>query len=70
MKHVNGSVKSIVSAKRVTFAGSSTCFCENVKYLKNIVDISVIACDETIYIMDIVSTNIDKYYTNKCVNKF
>ena len=34
----------------------STCICENSKYLKIIADTSVIACDEIISVMDIVST--------------
>ena len=33
----------------------STCICENSKYLKSIADTSVIACDETISVMNIVS---------------
>ena len=34
----------------------STCICENRKCFKNIADTSVIACDEVISVMDIVST--------------
>ena len=34
----------------------STCICVNRKYLKSITDTSVIACDEIISVMDIVST--------------
>ena len=33
---------------------SSTCICENSKYLKTVADISVIECDEIISVMDIV----------------
>ena len=33
-----------------------TCICENDKYLKSIVDTSVITCDPIICVMDIVST--------------
>ena len=36
----------------------STCVCENDKYLKSIVDDSKIVCDEIIYVMYIVSTNV------------
>ena len=36
----------------------STCICHNDKYLKSIADTAVIARDEFIYVMDIVSTNI------------
>ena len=36
----------------------STCICENGKNLKRIADTSLIACDEVIYAMDIVSTNV------------
>ena len=35
----------------------STCICHNDKYLKSIADTAVIARDEFIYVMDIVSTN-------------
>ena len=35
---------------------ASTCICDNRKYLKSIADTSVIACDESISVMDIVST--------------
>ena len=34
---------------------SSACICENIKYLKSIVDTSVIACDKIISVMGIVS---------------
>ena len=34
----------------------STCTCENRKYLRNIADNSVIACDEIIHVMDILLT--------------
>ena len=36
----------------------STCICENNKYLKNIADTSVIACDEIISAMDMISTKL------------
>ena len=35
----------------------ATCICENSKHLKRVVDDSVIACDEFIYVVDIISTN-------------
>ena len=35
-----------------------TCICDNDKYLKNIADTSVIACDGIIYVIDTVSTKI------------
>ena len=35
----------------------STCICEKSKCLKSIADTSVIACDEIIDVIDIVSTN-------------
>ena len=46
----------------------SACFCEKGKYLKSIPDTSVIACDEIVSVMDIVSTKMTN--SNKCVNKF
>ena len=36
----------------------STCICENDKYLKRIIDDSVIVCDEIINVMDIVLTDV------------
>ena len=39
---------------------ASTCFCENSKYLQSSADISVIACDEIIDTVDIVSTKMTK----------
>ena len=56
MINVNASVKSIVRAKEDYSSNPSTCFCENSKHLRHIVDDSLIACDE-IYVMDVVSTN-------------
>ena len=38
----------------------SACICENSKYLKSIADTLVIACDEFIFVMDIVSTKMTK----------
>ena len=38
----------------------STCIFENSKYLKGNVDTSAIACEEIIYVMDIVSTKMRK----------
>ena len=35
-----------------------TCICDNIKHVKHIVYKSVIACDEIIYVMNIVSTNV------------
>ena len=37
--------------------GSNTCICDNNKYFKSVVDSSVIECDKTIFVMDIISTN-------------
>ena len=56
MKHVNVNVKIIVSAKKIYSWNPYTCICENSKYVKSITDTSVIASDEIIYVMDIVST--------------
>ena len=47
----------------------STCICEKSKYLKNIADTSVIACDEIISVMDIASTKMtNTIATNVSVN--
>ena len=35
----------------------NTCICENSKYLKSIVENSVIICDEIVIVTDSVSTN-------------
>ena len=48
---------------------SSTCICENSKYLKSIADTSVIAGDEIISVMDIVSTKmVNTITTNASIN--
>ena len=36
----------------------STCICDNSKRLQYIIDYSVVVCDETVYVMDTVSTNV------------
>ena len=60
MKHVNVNIKVIVSAKKI-IVGILACICENSKYLKSVADTSVIACDEIIDVMDIVSTKMTNY---------
>ena len=51
----------------------STCICENSKYLKSIADTSVLACDEIISVVDIVSrimtTTIATNVTKNCHSK-
>ena len=49
-------VKIIVYAKKDYSWNPSTCICENSKYLKSIADTSLIACDEIVSFVDIVST--------------
>ena len=49
--------KSMRTCKKYYSWNPSTCICENRWYWKYIVDDSVIACDEIIYFMNIVSTN-------------
>ena len=47
----------------------SACICENDKYLKSIADSSVVACDEIISIMNIVSTKMtDAIAANVSIN--
>ena len=58
IKHVNVNIKNYHKRKKYYCWNSSTCICENSKYSKIIADISVIECDETITVMDIVSTKI------------
>ena len=36
----------------------SSCVCENSRYLKSIVEYSVVVCDEIISVMDSVSANV------------
>ena len=57
MINANASVKAIVQAKKVIVGILAYAFCENSKYLKHIVDDSMIARDEIVYVMNIVSTN-------------
>ena len=59
----------IISAKKDYIWNPSTCVCENRKTLKSIADTSVIACDEVISVMDIVSTKrTNTIATNVSVN--
>ena len=59
MINPNASIKSIVREKKRDYSWKpKTCICENSKYLKHIVDYSVIPFDEIMYVMDVVSTNI------------
>ena len=57
IKHVNVNVKKYLKYIKDCSWNTSTCICEKSKYLKSIADASVIACDEIISVMDIVSTN-------------
>ena len=50
--------KSYPKCKRNYSWNPSTCICENSQYLKSFADTSVIACNETMSVMDIVSTKI------------
>ena len=52
------SVKSIVHAKKNYGWNSSTCICENSRYLKSIVDDSVVVCNEIINVGDSAWTNL------------
>ena len=56
IKHVNVNVKIIISAKRI-IVGILAHVCDS-KYLKRIADTSVITCDETISVINIVSTKV------------
>ena len=47
-------IKVIIYEKDYSW-NTSTCVCENSKYLKSIVHTSVIKCDETLTVMDIGS---------------
>ena len=46
--------KNYRTCKKYYNGNPSACICENSKYLKIIADISVITCDETISVLDIV----------------
>ena len=48
--HVNMSVKSVTRAKKDYSRNLSTCICDDSRYLKSIVDDSIIVCD--INVMD------------------
>ena len=67
MINANASVKSIALAKKDYSWKPSTCICENSKHLKQ-VDDSVITCDEIIYVMDIISTNITNGISTNMTN--
>ena len=55
--------KRIVSAKPGTFA------CETRKYLRSIIDDSVVTCNDTINAADIVSTNVTSDISKNSYNK-
>ena len=56
IKHVNVNVKIIISAKKIIVGILAHVF--DSKYLKRIADTSVITCDETISVINIVSTKV------------
>ena len=68
IQHVDVNVKIIVNAKKIVIWNPSTC--ENGKYLKSIADTSVIACDEIISVMDIVSTKMANTIATNASIKF
>ena len=49
---------------------ASTCICDNRKYLKSIADTSVIACDEIISVMDIISTKMTNIIATNIAKHF
>ena len=53
---VNVNVKIVEHAKKDYSWNTSKCICENIKYLKNMANTSVIMCGEIISVMDIVAT--------------
>ena len=60
VKHIKCDCKckcNTYTCKKVYSWNPSTCICENGKYSKSFVDNSKIKCDEFMYAMDIVSTN-------------
>ena len=59
----------MISAKKDYSSNRSACICENSKYLKSIADTSVIACDELISAIDIVSRKMtNTIATNVSIN--
>ena len=58
MKTIYVSVKIIVHGKKDYSWNSSTCICEDGKYLKSVVGDSQTVCGQIIYVMDIVSKNV------------
>ena len=67
-KDVNVNVKIIVHANKNYVRNPSTCICENSGYLISIADNSVIACDEIISVMDIVSTKMTNIISTNVVS--
>ena len=51
-----GECKNYRTCKKYYSCKTSTCICENDKYLKSIADTSVITCDKIISVMDNVSS--------------
>ena len=75
MIHGIVSIRCIVYAKNDYIQNPSACICENGKYLKSIVDNSVLVCDEIIKaaynvlsdVTNTISTKCDEYCVNKCL---
>ena len=59
MINVNACGKSITRAKYYSWF-PNTCFCENNKYLKSIVDFSGIMCDDIINVANRLPRNVTK----------
>ena len=62
-------VKIITRARKYYSWNSSTCICENGKYLKSIVDNSKVVYDQSIYVIYIVPTNVTSTVSIHSVDK-
>ena len=60
------SIRCIVYAKNDYIQNPSACICENGKYLKSIVDNSILVCNEIIKAADNVSSNVTNTISTKC----
>ena len=68
MININVNVKCITWTYKILVGKDSTCICENRRYLKIILDSSVIVYDKIIKVTDRVSTNMESTVSNNSDN--
>ena len=57
VKHISFILNTTCSSSQIWNYDKCICICENSKHLKHIFDDSVVACDDIIYVINIIPTN-------------